>query len=165
MNAQSFPERASASPLPEHHHDQIFIPRPIVYAVIALIAFVVVTVALGRVFQVGVTHEGTLHPDRVVTFRVAGANGGALVATRSDGLVVPLARAGEEIFPRLILRSVGNIRMREGVPLSAPLELALMPDGERLIVDPATRRTVRLAAFGPDNGAVLDPLLATGARR
>ena len=161
MNAYSFPE--GREPAHEHDSDQIRISKPVLYMMIALVAFSIVTIAAGRMFQVGVTHEGTLHPVRSVDFTVAGSQGGALVVTRADGFRVQLAAPGEEIFPRLILRSVANIRTRDGVPLSAPLILDVMPDGQRLIVDPATHRTLRLAAFGPENGAMLDPLLAKGS--
>jgi putative photosynthetic complex assembly protein len=160
MTAHSFPHRPEQAP--DQHHDQILIPKPILYAMIALVAFTIVSVALGRIFQVGVTREGTLHPRQSVTFTVSGSEGGPLIVQRSDGLAVPLAKAGEEIFPRLILRSVANIRMREGIALSTPLKIDLMADGEHLLVDPATHRVMRLDAFGPENGRFLDRLLTQG---
>jgi putative photosynthetic complex assembly protein len=159
MSVHAFPDRQA----PARDPDQILIPRPILYAMIALMVFTIASIALGRAFQVGVTHEGVLHPVRAVSFTMSGSEGGALSVRRSDGLTVPLAKDGEEIFPRLILRSVANIRLRDGVPLGAPLTLDLMANGQRLLVDPATHRVMRLDAFGPENARVLDGLFGKQA--
>ena len=152
----------SGEPGREKHHDEIVVPRPVIYMTIALIAFTILSVSIGRLFDIGVTHEGRLAETRRVSFRFAAPPIGekpiAVVATRTDGSKVVLAKENEEVFPRLILRSVSNIRMREGVDPDTPVDLIETPDGQRMIVDPATHRTMRLAAFGPDNQALFDPV-------
>jgi putative photosynthetic complex assembly protein len=163
MTVHVFPDRPSATPHDHgHDHDQIHVPKPVMIMMIALIVFSITAVAVSRVWQIGVTHEDTLHPVRSARFTVTGSNGGALIVRRADGMTVQLAKAGEEIFPRLILRSVGNIRQRDGVSLSSPLQIDLMPDNQRLLVDPATHRVLRLDAFGPENAQMLDALLTPG---
>ena len=147
------------------HHDQIYVPRPVIYLFIALILFTVTTVAIGRVYNIGLTKEGALAEARSVSFRFRAPPIGeaptAIVATRADGSTVVLAKENEEVFPRLILRSFSNIRMRLGVDPDTPIELIETPDGQRMLLDPATKHSMRLAAFGRDNQALFDPLFET----
>lgn len=142
------------------HHDQIFIPKPVLAGMIALASFAIVSTGLARATQVGVTREAAGPTTRSVGFRFAMRGDSAIVATRIDGRRLTLARDHEEIFPRLILQGFQNIRVRDGVALDAPMALVVARDGQRLLVDPATRVTVRLAAFGSQNGAAFDALLA-----
>lgn len=149
-------------PSAPHDHDQIHVPRPVIWLTLALILFTIAAVSVGRIFDIGLTHEGRLAETRAVSFRFRAPPIGetpiAVVATRSDGSRVVLAKENEEVFPRLILRSISNIRMREGVDPDTPIELVQTADGQRLLVDPATHRTMRLAAFGPENEALFDPI-------
>ena len=149
-------------PAAERHHDEIVVPRPVIYLTIAMIMFTILSVGTARAFGVGMTHEGRLDTTRSVsfTFRAPplGESPIAVVATRIDGTKVVLAKENEEVFPRLILRSVSNIRMRDGVDPATPVTLVETADRQLLIVDPATHRTMRLAAFGPENQALFDPV-------
>ena len=43
-----------------------------------------------------------------------------------------------------------------------PVTLVETGDGERLLVDPATHRTIRLAAFGPENQRSFDAIFDGG---
>jgi putative photosynthetic complex assembly protein len=147
-----------------HDPDEIYIPRPILYALIALILFTIAAVATGRALQRGVTHEDRLHPTREVAFTFATTPDNALVATRADGRRVTMAGANEEIFPRLILRGLATLRTRDAADQRAPVRLLVMRDGQRLLVDGATGRVLRLAAFGPENGHSFDALLAEPRR-
>jgi putative photosynthetic complex assembly protein len=162
----SHPIDFAGEPQHDHGHDhaQIVVPREVIWLTVALIAFTVLSVTAARLLDIGVTREGALTETRRVSFRFVappvGQKAIAVVATRADGSRIVLAHANEEIFPRLILRSVSNIRVREGVDPQTPVELVETPDGQRMIVDPATHRTMRLAAFGPDNQALFDPLFA-----
>ncbi len=157
----SYPIRFEGEP----HDDQIAVPRAIVIGLVALVLFCIIAVGVGRIMQVGVTHEARLTPLRSVTFRYQGEQIGhsALVATTSDGRRLMLTKPGEEIFPRLILRSVSNIRQRDGADPRSPLSLIVTADGQRLLVDPATHRALRLAAFGPTNGRSFDVLFPRAA--
>lgn len=156
MNVHSLPDQ----PARRHDPDQILIPKPILYMMIALMLFTLVSIALARQFNIGLTREGKLDPVETVQFTVTGSQGGPLVVTRKDGYSVTLAKANQEIFPRLILRSIANVRQRDGVPLSKPLKLEVLPSGQRMLVDKYTNTNMRLDAFGDQNGHVLDPLLA-----
>ena len=140
------------------HDDQIHVPRQVVWLTAAMVTIAIVAVALGRLLQLGVTHEGALQPTRTASFRFSQSLHGPVVATTADGRRVTLAGANEELFPRLILRSVATIRARDGVDPAAPMRLIAMADGERLLIDPATRHILRLAAFGPVNQRDFDRL-------
>ena len=142
--------------------DEIVVPRPVIYLTIAMILFAIVAVAAARTLQWGVTHEGALAPARSASFRYVQSLHGPVVATRADGRQVVLAPANEELFPRLIIRSVANIRARDNADPTAPLTLVETGDGERLLVDAASHRTVRLAAFGPDNQRSFDAIFDRG---
>lgn len=141
---------------------EIFIPRPILVMMLALTGFAVLATGLARATGHGVTREDAT--GRTVPFSVAEVGEAALVARMADGRRIRLARAGENIFPRMILQGFATVRARDGVPMAAPLRLLVAADGERLVVDPATGHSVRLAAFGPDNGRSFDALLR-GTRR
>ena len=150
---------------PERLRDEIVVPRPVIYLTLAMIVFTILSVGTARAFGIGMTHEGRLAETRTVSFRFTsppiGQTPTAIVARTLDGRNVLLAKENEEIFPRLILRSVANLRLRDGVDQDLPVQLIQTRDGQRLIVDPATRRTMRLAAFGPDNQAMFDPLFGS----
>ncbi len=152
-------EPRGGAPAP-HDHDQIHVPRPVIWMTLALILFTIAAVSIGRIFDIGLTHEGALKETRSVSFSFRAPPIGetpiAIVATRSDGSSVVLAGENEETFPRLILRSFSNIRMREGIDPATPIQLIETADGQRLLVDPATHRTMRLAAFGPENQEMFD---------
>ena len=152
----------SANVPAERHHDEIVVPRPVIWLTLAMILFTILSVSAARAYGVGLTHEGTLAKMRSVSFRFTsppiGETPTAIIAKTLDGRSVLLAKENEEIFPRLILRSVANIRLRDGVPQNLPVQLVETNDGQRLIVDRATHRTMRLAAFGPENQAMFDPL-------
>lgn len=146
-------------------HDQIVVPRPVVYMILALMLFALVSVSLGRWLQVGVTHEGVLVPVREVTFRYSQSFRGPVDITFPDGRRLTLVEANAEAVPRLILRSVATFRAREGVDQAAPLKLIETRDGERLLIDDAAHRTLRLAAFGAnDNQHTFDRLFAETGR-
>tara|TARA_B100000953_G_scaffold112240_1_gene92424 strand:- start:817 stop:1341 length:525 start_codon:yes stop_codon:yes gene_type:complete len=152
-----------------HDHDQIHVPRPIIWLTLALILFTIAAVSIGRIYDIGFTREGALAETRAVSFRFRAPPIGetpiAIVATRADGSSVVLAKENEETFPRLILRSFSNIRMREGVDPDTPIQLIETADGQRLLVDPATHRTMRLAAFGPENQEMFDPVFESGPEK
>ena len=142
------------------YEDQIFIPKPILFMMIALALFTVIAVGMARASQRGVTREDPVAPGKRISFTVAMAGPeGAIDVTRADGRTIRLAGAHQDIFPRLILQGFQNIRMRDGVALDRPMAIIVSPDGQRLLEDQATRHTVRLAAFGPDNGASFDAIL------
>lgn len=148
-----------------HGHDQIFVPRPVLIGMIALASFAIVSTGVARATHVGVTREELNPAGRHVSFRFSvGADGEApIVAVRADGQRVPIAATHQDIFPRLILQGFANIRARAGVDPAAPMLLVVGADGERLLVDPATNHSVRLAAFGSENGGAFDAILKGAA--
>ena len=145
------------------HDDEIHVPRPVIYLTIAMLLFTLVSITIGNRLDLGTTHEAAIVPMREVQFRFTSPAIDAIIATRSDGRRVELAAAREEIFPRLVLRGIANIRMRDGVSADAPLTLAETADGQRLLIDRATHRTVRLAAFGGENQRSFDAVFGTAA--
>ncbi len=152
-----------------HDHDQIHVPRPVIWLTAALIAFTIVSILVARVTEIGLTREGALSPIRETSFVASGEgyigdpNPASLVASRSDGQRIVLADAGEEVFPRLILRGIASRRASAGIDPATPIRLIETGDGQRLLIDDATGQVVRLSAFGPENGVSFDTVLE-GAR-
>ncbi len=146
------------------HHDDIVVPKPVVRLTIALVVFAITTTAAARWWQIGVTHDRTIAPKREATFRVTQSFHGPVTAYEAGGRVIRIAADHEEKFPRLILRSVATLRERDGVSPDAPLKLIEASDGERMLIDPATGRQLRLAAFGPENQESLDMLFIGPAK-
>ena len=167
MNAhQNFPEGSGENwdewEAPKHH-DEIHVPKPVIYLTIAMLLFTLVSITIGNRLDLGTTHEGAMVAKREVRFSFTSPAIDAIVATRSDGRRFELAADREEIFPRLVLRGIANIRARDGVPADAPLILAETADGQRLLIDRATHRTVRLAAFGGENQRSFDAVFGAAA--
>lgn len=150
------PEQPNAG----RYEDQIFIPKPILYMMIALALFTIVSVGMARASQRGVTREDAIAPGKRVDFTVAMAGPeGAIDVLRADGRTIRLAGPHQDIFPRLILQGFQNIRARSGVSFDRPMAIVVSPDGQRLLEDQTTHHTVRLSAFGPDNGVSFDAIL------
>lgn len=97
-------------------------------------------------------------------------------ADRADGAVrVSDAATGAEIaligsqakssgFIRGVLRGLARDRHMRGIGSEPPFGLTLWQDGSLSLTDRATRRTIELGAFGPDNRAAFAALLAGGER-
>ncbi|MCP9223839.1 photosynthetic complex assembly protein PuhC [Erythrobacter sp. LQ02-29] len=174
MNAQFPPLPRAPAPAPEHgdhhDHDKIRVPREVVFMTIGFLALCLALIIAGRATGMGITQEdvAALHP--VTSFTVAGAGHigddpvPALIATRADGKRVVLAGEGKELFPRLIVRGLLTMRTRRGVDLGLPIRMEMGDDGQRMLVDPETGYTIRLSAFGGENGHAFDALLPAGAR-
>lgn len=152
-----------------HHHDQIHVPRPVIWLTAALISFTIVSILVARVTETGLTREGALSAVRETSFIASGQgyigdpDPAPLVASRRDGQRIVLADAGEEVFPRLILRGIASKRASAGIDPATPIRLIETRDGQRLLIDDATGQVVRLSAFGPENGVSFDTVLE-GAR-
>ena len=175
MNRASFIEYPGpGGGLPEpaghtHDHDQIHVPRPVIWLTAALVAFTIVSILVARVTDIGLTREGALAPVRATSFIASGEgyigdpDPAPLVASLGDGQRIVLAAAGEEGFPRLILRGIASRRASAGIDPATPIRLIETADGQRLLIDDATGQVVRLSAFGPENGVSFDTVLK-GAR-
>ncbi len=153
-------------PVPQHHdHDQIHVPREVVYLTIGFIGLCLVLIMGARMTDIGTTHEDPAALRPVASFTVAGAGrigeepAPALVATEADGRRIVLAGVGEEEFPRLMIRGLLTLRERRGIDAALPISLEVDANGQRLLVDPQTGYAIRLAAFGPENGHSFDTLL------
>lgn len=158
MNAHArFGEEAG--PPAAFAHDQIFIPKPILWMMIGLALFTIVAVGIARATRIGVTREHPAAAVQSVTFRTGAVAEAPIVARLADGRRVRLAGDHQDIFARMILQGITTIRHDDTAPADAPLDLVVTRDGQRLIVDRATGHTIRLAAFGPENGHSFDALL------
>lgn len=89
-----------------------------------------------------------------------------------DGSVVAIdAGSGTELeriapgaggFIRVTMRSFANERKQRGLSSDVPFTLTRMKDGDLLLRDPLTGRTMLLNAFGPSNEGAFAQLLDKG---
>ena len=66
-------------------------------------------------------------------------------------------------FIRVTMRSFAAERINRGLGPEVPFALLRMSDGDLLLQDPATGRTMLLNAFGPSNEGVFAQLLDHGS--
>lgn len=153
--------RADA-PRPARGHDEIIVPRLVVRAVAALMAFSLVAAVWGR--QTG---QGTLMTapapaveERRLSF--ADAADGALVVTDAlSGQVVALLSTGQDGFIRGVLRGLSRGRAVNRIEGGDVYVLTRWDDGRLSITDPASGERFDLNAFGKDNLRAFAQLLTS----
>jgi putative photosynthetic complex assembly protein len=74
----------------------------------------------------------------------------AVIDARSGGLIEQLP-VGADAFVRATMRSLARDRRLTGLGAEVPFRLARQHDGHLVLIDPATGRSVALAAFGATN--------------
>ncbi|KAB0680330.1 photosynthetic complex assembly protein PuhC [Aureimonas leprariae] len=87
------------------------------------------------------------------------ADGGVAVTEAGTGREIERLVPGEGGFVRVTMRSFAGDRKRKGLSAGEPFTLARMRNGELLLQDPLTGRTMLLDAFGPSNASVFAELL------
>lgn len=90
------------------------------------------------------------------------ADGGVAVTEAGTGREVGRIVPGEGGFVRVTMRSLAGDRKRKGLTAEEPFTLARMRNGELLLQDPLTGRTMLLDAFGPSNAGVFAEILDHG---
>jgi putative photosynthetic complex assembly protein len=138
------------------------IPRGALLGAGALLVAAVVATAAARYTGVGTTHLPPAASVATVELRfLDGADGSVIVQSYPEGAVVAVLPPGQHGFARGVLRGLARDRHLAQLDSGPPFRLVRWSDGRLSLEDPATRRTVALEAFGPDNARVFANLLAT----
>ncbi len=94
--------------------------------------------------------RGKLVAARDIQFRDR-ADGGVDVFNAATGELIEALQPNSHNFIRALMRGLVRQRVRESKGADIPFHLAAWSDGELILDDPATNRSVELTAFGPTN--------------
>lgn len=156
-----------------HSHENT-VPAPALAAAGALVVFALLMTAavqIGWLDREAVPSSeraaAAVAPQETRTLAFADQPDGSVTITdveQGQQVAVIEANSDQGGFIRGVLRGMARERRMHGIGAEPPFTLTLWQDGSLSLVDDATGRSVELGAFGPDNRAAFDALLATGAR-
>ncbi len=78
-------------------------------------------------------------------------DGGVEVTNAATGEVVRELDRGSHNFVRALMRGLVQARLHESIGPEIPFRLTAFSDGQLVLDDPATHRSIELEAFGPTN--------------
>ncbi len=143
-----------------HHHDEIVIPRPMLFAAGALVAVSIVAASASVLFG---------SADKPSPKTPAVAEAALLFEDRPEGVVAVLdAQSGrslieygenEAAFIRVVMRGVARQRRMRGEGPETPVVLSRHEDGQIWLHDPASDMRFYLDAFGRDNAGAFAEIL------
>lgn len=151
-----------------HHHDTQF-PAGMLTAAAAMVGLTLVLTAGPRL---GLLTPASSAQEQRDSAHIAVARSRDLnFLDRSDGsLAIIDARTGNETnlsgehgFIRGVLRGLARERRSKGIDAGPPFRLTLWANGRLSLTDIATKRTIELDSFGPDNRAAFATLLPASA--
>lgn len=90
------------------------------------------------------------------------ADGSVVALNAATGAKLERIDPGVGGFIRVTMRSFANERKQRGLSSDVPFTLTRMKDGDLLLRDPLTGRTMLLNAFGPSNEGAFAQLLDKG---
>ncbi len=128
----------------------------------SLIGIVILLVAVGRQERA----PAAIDPDAVIAsveLRFSDlADGSVLARDAATGAELGQFGPGAGGFVRVTMRSFANERKQNGLGGDVPFTLVRMTDGDLVLRDPLTDRTMLLNAFGPSNEGAFAQLLDDG---
>jgi len=136
-------------------HDKPGFPQGPLLAAGALVAISLVAVAAARLLDFKVplpASTGSLVSSRELLIDDAAA-GSVTVRDAGSGREIARLPSGSDGFLRATMRGLARDRRARGIGAEVPFRLLAYADGALVLEDPATGRTVALAAFGPTNAA------------
>ncbi len=139
------------------------LPKTILLAAAALVAFSVVAILTGRIGEVGTVSLASSEPlvQRALKFEDRW-DGGIDVIEEPEAEVIHVIEPGTNGFVRGVLRGFARHRKLEGMSHEPPFVLTAWTDGTMSLEDPLTGRKVPLDAFGPTNAEAFARLLRAG---
>jgi putative photosynthetic complex assembly protein len=158
--AAAWPAARPAGAAPDAAPEPDSFPRPPLYGVGALLAVTILSVALLQL--VPETPQAIAPEDIVATVSLDfedRADGAVLVYDANSGSLIDELPAGSNNFLRATLRGLVRGRESEADRSRAPFDLHRLANGQLLLVDPVTGRTIDLWAFGESNAESFERLL------
>lgn len=126
------------------------VPRGVLAAAGALVAFALVITMFSRESDIGVSHMPSVRAYQVLHLRFEdGDDGRVTIRDAADGAELFTVAPGTGGFLRSAVRGFAHVRNRDGVDASPPFTLTRWSDGTISLADEATGRRIDLDAFGP----------------
>lgn len=147
-------------PIPMKHKPSQMVPRPLVYAMFALMFGSLGLVAFAQLTDrpnVGVLYEAPIVQERSVI--LSGDRNGAYVVTDVDGTVIAASSDEKAGFIGVIGMVVNRERFTQGVTSDAPVRVVRRDNGNISIIDDTTGMVTELIGYGVDNVAAFARLL------
>jgi putative photosynthetic complex assembly protein len=133
-------------------HNGAHLPRGVIIAAGALVAFAISITLFGHLSGVGAVHMPDVKPYKVLELRFEDrADGAVVVNDASDGAKLFTVEPGVGGFVRATMRGMARERHRQDIGEQPPFTLTRWTDGTVSLQDKATGRTINLDAFGPTN--------------
>jgi putative photosynthetic complex assembly protein len=127
----------------------------------ALIAAAIALVAFGRTDRVPSIDEAAAVERLALTFDDL-PDGTVVALNADDGREIERIQPGEGGFVRVTMRSFAAERINRGHGRDEPFQLLRMEDGDLILSDRLTGRTMLLNAFGPSNKNAFAQLMDKG---
>lgn len=142
-----------------HHPETGMIPTRMLVAMAFLVASALAIVGAASISGrpvVGVPQASAVTAERLLILEGHGAK--AVTVRNIDGSVIAdMAHGG---FVTVVQNGLERVRRVHGVALDLPVRLVRHADGRLSLIDPETDWNVELYAFGSDNKAAFERLLA-----
>ena len=140
------------------------IPRSILIAAGAMVAFTICASAVARWNGLGASREPTTVPaSQVRELRFEDRNDGAVAIYQAkDGALVDVLEPGTSGFVRIVMRSLARERRLNDQGPQTPFKLIRWADGRLSVEDPTTGRHIDLGAFGAVNTQAFARLMTAG---
>lgn len=142
-----------------HHPETGMIPARMLVAMAFLVGAALAIVGAASVSGrpvVGVPQASAIQAERLLILEGHGAK--AVTVRHTDGTVLAdMAHGG---FVTVVQNGLERVRLVHGVAADLPVRLIRYADGRLSLLDPETNWNVELYAFGSDNKAAFERLLA-----
>lgn len=146
--------------IPMKHRAEEMVPKPLVYAMFALMFGAVAIVGFAQLTgrpMTGVLVEAPIVQERSVI--LSGDRSGAYLVTDPDGTVIAASSDEKSGFIGVIGMVIKRERHTLGVTSDAPVRIVRRDNGNIAIIDDTTGLTVELIGYGADNIAAFANLL------
>jgi putative photosynthetic complex assembly protein len=140
------------------HHDEIIIPRGLLYGAGVMIVASLLLVGAARFLDFPAREpDARAVQSRSLLFTDRSDGGIDVIDATSRERVTTVA--GEGGFLRGALRALARERIRDGLGPQQPFVLIGRSDGRLTLLDPQTSKRIDLEAFGPTNASAFSALL------
>jgi putative photosynthetic complex assembly protein len=153
--------RSQGEPAGRSHPPRRFPLTPLALG-LGLIGFAIAATAFGMTTGIGVMRNTYGEPQAIRDIRIAGAHDTEITIfdARSGAAITTLA-PDQGGFVRGSLRALSRMRLVAGTPQDQAYRLIRWENGSVSLSDTATGERIYLNAFGPDNAAAYEKLLAS----
>lgn len=137
------------------------LPRAALYAAFGMVIFTLVLVFSDQALDAWRGEQTTTAPQTAYQLWFDDrADGSIAVLPGPDAAPVVVLSQDESGFVRSVVRSLADVREREGIGDAVGFQLVRWTDGTTILADPTTGQYMPLNGFGRDNDAAFAQLVA-----